>query len=254
MADSFSVFLSSKSSNLGIQDFRNTASRFTNKLSSQISFDTHFSVALEQIIYPKNIINVKSVKFNFWSDSQNKDISYLFMGGYFPKMEFIIEWFNQIFEKYDNNLSKMSENKNERTITVVINQPEGSLQAPYIKLPTYLSTILGLPTFMGPGTHTGTQYNLALSESCFLIILEGMIETCAFGSNELPILAIVPFQFDSDGKYACFTPLHLSYRTLKSFTVDSINVKLINSQGDPFPFFEDDEITISLRFTPLESI
>lgn len=258
MANSFNVYLSSRSSHQNSQGFINTASNFSNKLSSLIAFDSNFSVALEQIFYPKKAVNIPVSVVTFFSHTQKKEINYILPANYFTDIQSFIDTFNSIFrqEDYHDDYKYyiMFEDLHKHSVTLLIKQPPGSLDQSALKLSTSLSMIIGLPTHMNVGLYIGTPYKLALAQSCFSVVLDGLIQSSSFVSSDIPILALVPFQNDNLGSYGFYNPSHLSYHTLISHTIDTISVKLLNSQGEFFPFDETAEVSISLRFTPLEDI
>ena len=103
------------------------------------------------------------------------------------------------------------------------------------------------------GTMTGTSKLQTQNQNNFMYIHSNIIQHQNVGHQKAQLLAIVPVRTaqGEQSYWKCDPPFYLS---LKTSELDSIDIKILNEKGEPFPFPPDTNVIIRLHFRRLRGI
>jgi hypothetical protein len=103
------------------------------------------------------------------------------------------------------------------------------------------------------GTKAGSPKLQTQTNNNFMYIHSNIIQHQNFGHQKAQLLAIVPVRSGQGEQsyWKCDPPLYLP---LKTSELDSIDIKILNEKGEPFPFSPDKNLIIRLHFRRLRGI
>ena len=103
------------------------------------------------------------------------------------------------------------------------------------------------------GTMTGTPKLQTQTNNNFMYIHSNIIQHQNLGHQKAQLLAIVPVRtaHGEQSYWKCDPPFYIP---LKTSELDSIDIKILNEKGEPFPFTPDTNVIIRLHFRRVRGI
>jgi len=97
------------------------------------------------------------------------------------------------------------------------------------------------------GTMAGTPKLQTQNQNNFMYIHSNIIQHQNVGHQKAQLLALVPVRADHGGQkyWKCDPPFYIP---LKTSELDTIDIKILNEKGEPFPFPPDTNVIIRLHF------
>lgn len=247
----FQIIVSSASQ--GPFQLSNKLNGFSNQLNSEISLETPYTIAIKQIILPTSVQNVTECSFSYYSYTYANIYYVKISDGSYQSIEAIIDIINtqltstKDIDYYEVGKQRISMSK----LILEITSPSRDKNMSSFELSLNLGNILGFNTGVyKTGTYIGKPFDI--NHSCHsMYVTSDIVKGTNVGSSFIPLLLVVPY-VKNNGEQTSFSPAHLSYHLVKSKFISTISIKILNSNGHPFPFTGVGEVIVCLEFKTLE--
>jgi hypothetical protein len=240
-AEQFIITLPSNSEN------GNDPEKFRTRLPTALRFDDDWEVAMYMIVYPRTWQNVppgNSVQIMILTpDGQSSQTRHeTIPAAHYDNIELLVRTLHRQINP-DNNPKLPSMMYHSTARKVYFNIPYGTS----LQFDPELSALLGLRDGqLIDETTTGSSTSSSLTDVTAIYVYANIVQPQVVGNTHSSLLQIVPVQ-GKFGDVVQYSPPKLLYLPLRSNTINSIEIQLARSSGEPIKL-QTGHVIVQLHF------
>ena len=232
----------------------NSPDDFSTYFDTSLSLEqnTNYEIGLIALTCASNRYNITDGEFSYYSYALQAPVHSRVPEGRYSAESFISTFMSLI--QSDSSYYELSYEKEIRRFKLHMAQPKGNPSQPVLNFSENLEKFSGFAQIItGSGNfyaHSALNLNAGADQ---MFIYTDIVESSFVKKSKQPLLAVVPYTPEENLDIFVFQPKHVVYVPVLYKFLQSIQIKIRDSENNGFRFPEKSETTLHLHLRPLIS-